>query len=59
MRATLPADDITPELYYTAALDEYAKYDEMAVVVEEMQRKQPDNADVRALADWVRKKAGG
>jgi hypothetical protein len=29
------------------------------VVVEEMQRKQPDNADVRALADWVRKKAGG
>lgn len=59
MKATLPADDITPELYYTAALEEYAKYDEMAVVVDEMQRKQPDNADVRALADWVKKKAGG
>jgi hypothetical protein len=59
MRATLPADDITPELYYYAALEEHAKYDEMEVVVAEMLRKQPDNADLRALADWVKKKAGG
>lgn len=59
MRATLPADDITPELYYYAALEEHAKYDEMGAVVEEMLRKQPDNPDLRALADWVKKKAGG
>jgi hypothetical protein len=58
MKQALPADDITPELYYYAALEEHAKYDEMAVVVAEMQRKQPGSDDVQALADWVKKKTG-
>jgi len=58
MKQALPADDITPELYYYAALEEHAKYDEMAVVVTEMQRKQPGSDDVKALAEWVRKKTG-
>ena len=59
MKQALPPDDIAPELYYTAALEEYGKYDEMRVVIEEMQRKQPANDDVKALAEWVVKKTGG
>lgn len=57
-QAFLP-DDITPELFYYAALQEHGKYAEMRVVVEEMQRKQPASEDVKALADWVKKKSGG
>jgi hypothetical protein len=59
LKQALPADDITPELYYYAALQEHGKYPEMRVVVEEMQRKQPASQDVKALADWVKKKTGG
>ncbi len=59
MREALPADDITPELYYYAALQERGNYEAMGLVVEEMQRKQPANEDVKALADWVKKKIGG
>jgi len=59
MKQALPPDDITPELFYYAALQEHGRYDEMRAVVEAMQRKQPDSADVKALADWVRKKTGG
>jgi len=59
MKQALPPDDIAPELYYTAALEEYGRYDEMRVVIEEMQRKQPANDDVKALAEWVMKKTGG
>jgi hypothetical protein len=58
MKQALPADDITPELYYYAALEEHAKYDEMGAVVAEMQRKQPASDDLKALADWVKKKTG-
>jgi len=59
MRLALPADDIAPELYYFAALEEYARYEDMRAVAEEMQRKRPESADVKALADWVKKKTGG
>ena len=59
MRLALPADDIAPELYYYAALEENARYEEMRAVVDEMQRKRPESADVKALADWVKKKTGG
>jgi len=54
MQKTAPADDITPELYLYAALYEYLMYSEMSTVVEEMQRKQPNNDDVKALAAWVK-----
>jgi len=53
MRVEMPADDITPELFYYAALEEFLLFPEMKVVVDEMVRKQPGNADVRALAAWV------
>ncbi|MDX1375008.1 MAG: hypothetical protein R3357_05555 [Burkholderiales bacterium] len=59
MKRTLPPDDIAPELYYYAALEEHARYDEMRAVVAEMQRKQPGSADVQALAEWLRKKTEG
>ncbi|MGH8704316.1 MAG: hypothetical protein ACREUO_02745 [Burkholderiales bacterium] len=54
MRKTMPADDITPELYLYAALHEYLVYDEMKTVVAEMLRKQPNNEDVKVLDSWVR-----
>lgn len=59
LKRALPPDDIAPELYYYAVLEERAKYGEMRAVVAEMQRKQPESADVKALAEWVRKKTGG
>lgn len=59
MKRALPPDDIAPELYYYAALEEHEKYGEMRAVVAEMQRKQPQSADVNALAEWVKKKTGG
>ena len=59
MKRALPPDDISPELFYYAALEEHAKYDEMGPVVDELQRKRPHSADVKALADWVKKKTGG
>lgn len=59
MKQAFPPDDITPELFYYAALQEHGNYPEMRVVVEEMQRKQPASEDVKALADWVQKKSGG
>lgn len=59
LKLALPADDITPELYYYAALQEHGNYEAMGLVVEEMQRKAPANEDLKALADWVKKKIGG
>ncbi len=53
MRKDMPADDIMPELYLYAALYEFLVYDEMKTVVDEMQRKQPGNEDVKALSAWL------
>lgn len=53
MRAEMPADDITPELFLYSALEEYLLYEDMKVVVEEMMRRQPGNEDVRSLAAYV------
>jgi hypothetical protein len=53
MRVEMPADDITPELFYYSALYDFLLYDEMKAVVDEMVRKQPANEDVRTLAAWV------
>ena len=53
MRQEMPADDIAPELYLYAALYEFREYDEMKAVVAEMQRKQPDNQDAKALDAWL------
>lgn len=53
MRVEMPADDITPELFYYSALHDFLLYDDMRVVVDEMVRKQPGNEDVRTLKAWV------
>jgi len=53
MRADLPADDITPELYLYAVLNDYHLYGEMKILVEEMLRKQPANEDVQQLLAYV------
>ena len=54
LRKELPGDDITPELFYYSALNEYQLYEDMAPVVDEMLRKQPDNDDVKSLAGWLK-----
>ena len=58
LRRELPGDDLTPELYLYATLDEYRLYDEMRPVVDEMLRKQPQNEEVKALATFVKARAG-
>src|SRR3954468_13342594 len=54
LRKDLPGDDITPELFYYSALNEYQLYEDMAPVVDEMLRKQPDSDDVKSLASWLK-----
>lgn len=56
LRQTLPADDITPELYLYAILSDYALYAEMKVVVADMLKRQPGNEDAMALDHWVTSK---
>lgn len=53
MRKEMAQDDITPELFLYAALEEFLLYEDMKGVVEEMLRRQPGNEDVRALAAYV------
>jgi hypothetical protein len=54
LRAKLAADDITAELYLYAVLSEHGLRDEMRGLAQEMQRKQPDNEEVKWLAKEVR-----
>jgi len=58
LRKDTPASDITPELFLYSALSEYQLYEEMAPVVQEMERKQPGSDDVRALAEWLKTRRG-
>jgi hypothetical protein len=57
LRAEMPADDITPELYLYSALYDFLLYDEMKTVVDEMLRRQPASEDVKNLAAWVASRA--
>ena len=54
LRAKLAADDITAELYLYAVLSEHGLRDEMRKLAQEMQRKQPDNEEVKWLAKEAR-----
>ena len=47
------ADDITPEMYLYTVLQDYMLYDDMKVVVQTMQAKQPNSQEVKELASWV------
>jgi hypothetical protein len=49
MRQQFGEDDITPELYLLTALDEIKVYHRMRAPLEEMIRRQPNNAEARAL----------
>ena len=51
--------DITPELFLYAVLDERGLYPDTKAVVSEMRRRQPDNADLAALAEYVEAKSQG
>jgi hypothetical protein len=53
MRGAQSGDDITAQVYFAAVLGDYLQYEEMAGVVEEMRRLQPENTDAQALANWV------
>lgn len=58
LRTQLAADDITAELFLFSALNDNQLYEEMAPLVDEMRRKQPDSDDVRALASWLATRRG-
>jgi hypothetical protein len=57
LRQSAPPDDITAELYLYSVLQDNLLYNDMKVVVSEMQRRQPGNADVAVMAEYVRAKA--
>ena len=59
LREASSADDITPELYLYAVLEDQRRYGDMKDVVSEMKRRQPASADVDLMADYVRQKLEG
>jgi hypothetical protein len=56
LRQSSPADDITPELYLYSVLQDHLLYNDMKVVVSEMQRRQPANPDVAVMVEYVKVK---
>jgi hypothetical protein len=56
MRKTSAADDINPELYLYSVLQDHLLYNDMKTVVAEMQKRQPSNADVQVMAEYVKVK---
>jgi hypothetical protein len=54
LRQGAAADDITPELYLYSVLQDHLLYTDMQQVVAEMQKRQPANADVAAMAEYVK-----
>lgn len=59
LRQASPADDVSPEFFLLTVLDEHRQYQEMKTVVSEMQRRQPNSADVAAMAEYVEAKSQG
>ena len=56
MRKSAAADDIVPELYLYSVLQDHLLYNDMKTVVAEMQKRQPSNADVAVMAEYVKVK---
>jgi len=56
LRQTSAADDITPELYLYSVLQDHLLYNDMKPIVAEMQKRQPSNSDVAAMAEYVKVK---
>jgi hypothetical protein len=51
LRAQTTDDDITPEIFLLTTLDELKAYQSMKKPLGEMLRRQPDNAEAKALHD--------
>lgn len=58
MRSQAANDDIMPEMYLYAVLQDYLLYDDIKPVVEEMAKRQPGNPDVDALVAYVKTRTG-
>jgi hypothetical protein len=56
LRKAAPANDINPELYLYAVLQDYLLYSDMKSVVAEMQKRQPSNPDVATMVEYVKVK---
>ena len=53
MQPAFAPDDITPEMYLATVLHEHKLIEEMQELVVLMQKKQPHNAEVKALSTWL------
>lgn len=51
MRGEAAADDITPEIYLLTAFDELKVYKRMKAPLEEIMKRQPNNAEAKKLHD--------
>lgn len=58
LRKKAPPDDLTPELYYLAALAEYQQYAQMGQVLADMEKRQPGSPVVKDLKSWLASQAG-
>jgi len=56
MRKSAAANDIVPEQYLYAVLQDHLLYEDMKPVVAEMQKRQPANPDVAVMAEYVKAK---
>jgi hypothetical protein len=56
MRKTAATNDIVPEQYLYAVLQDHLLYGDMVAVVAEMQKRQPANPDVAVMAEYVKNK---
>ena len=54
MRQKAAAEDITPELYYYAVLQDHLMYGEMKTMTDEMLKRQPNNPEAQELAAYVK-----
>ena len=54
MRQNASPEDITPELYFYTVLQDHLLYDEMKTVTDEMLKRQPENAEAKELAAYVK-----
>ena len=58
-RKVAAADDLAPELYLLSVYQESGYLQDMIELADEMDRRQPGNAEVHELAEWARRRGGG
>lgn len=56
LRKSSASNDIVPEQYLYAVLQDHLLYEDMKTVVAEMQKRQPSNPDVAVMAEYVKVK---